>query len=65
MKEILKNDDTVSGTASAASIWIVGAIGAATAMGAWGYAIALAAINWLVFRIFMRMKRESTSNRDA
>lgn len=62
---ILKNDDTVSGTASAASIWIVGAIGAATAMGAWGYAIALAAINWLVFRMFMRMKRESTSNRDA
>lgn len=62
---ILKNDDTVSGTASAASIWIVGAIGAATAMGAWGYAISLAAINWLVFRMFMRMKRESTSNRDA
>ena len=62
---ILKQNDSVSGTASAASIWIVGAIGAATAMGAWGYAIALAAINWLVFRMFTRMKRESRSSRDA
>lgn len=56
---ILKNHDTVSGTASAASIWIVGAIGAATAMNAWGFAGALAVINWLMFRVFMRMKRES------
>lgn len=62
---ILKNEDSVSGTASAASIWIVGAIGAATAMGAWGYAVALAAINWLVFRMFMRMKRESSGCDDA
>lgn len=62
---ILKNDDTVSGTASAASIWIVGAIGAATAMGAWGYAVALAVINWLVFRMFMRMKRDSGRSRDS
>ena len=56
---ILKHDDTVSGTASAASIWIVGAIGAAAAMSAWGFAVALAVINWLVFRVFMRLKVRS------
>lgn len=61
---ILKSDDSVYGTASAASIWIVGAIGAATAMGAWGYAVALAIINWLIFRVFMRMKRNSDRSRD-
>lgn len=41
---ILKHDDSVSGTASAASIWIMGAIGTATAMWAWGYAIAFTAV---------------------
>ncbi len=61
---ILKNDNTVSGTASASSIWIVGAIGAATAMGAWGFAVVLAAINWLMFRVFMRRKRESDCSED-
>lgn len=61
---ILKSDDSVYGTASAVSIWIVGAIGAATAMGAWGYAVTLAIINWLIFRVFMRMKRNSDRSRD-
>lgn len=54
---ILKNDNSVSGTASAASIWIMGGIGAATAMGAWGYAVALSLINWMVLRVFARIKQ--------
>lgn len=62
---ILKNNDSVSGTASAASIWIVGAIGAAAAMGAWGYAVALAVINWMVFWLFTKMKRDSERSRDS
>lgn len=62
---ILKTDDSVSGTASAASIWIVGAIGAATALGAWGYAIALAFINWVVLRAFVRLKQKSDDSRES
>lgn len=42
---ILKHDDHVSGTASAASIWVVGAMGAAAGYGYWGYAVALSLIN--------------------
>lgn len=53
---ILKHDDSVSGTASAASVWIIGAVGASTALGAWGYAIALTALNWFVLRAFTLLK---------
>ena len=37
---ILKHDDHVSGTASAASIWVTIALGASVAYGYWYYAIA-------------------------
>ena len=53
---ILKHDDHVSGTASAASIWVVGAIGAAAGFGYWGHAIVLAVINFLVVALFGRFK---------
>lgn len=58
---ILKHDDHVSGTASAASIWVVGAMGAAAGFGYWGYAIALSAINLLVVLVLGRFK---TGKRD-
>ncbi len=58
---ILKHDDHVSGTASAASIWVVGAMGAAAGFGYWGYAIALSAINVGVVLVLGRFK---TSNHD-
>lgn len=45
---ILKNDDHVTGTASAASIWVTGAIGASAGFGFWGYAIALSALNFAI-----------------
>lgn len=54
---ILKHNDSVSGTASAASIWIMGSIGAATALGAWGYAVALSVVNFMVLFFFTRLKR--------
>ncbi len=53
---ILKHDDSVSGTASASSIWIMGAIGASTALGAWGFAVALSAVNFLILWFFARLK---------
>ena len=42
---ILKHDDHVEGTASAASIWITGAVGAAVGFGLWGLAIVLSLLN--------------------
>jgi len=54
---ILKYDDHVAGTASAASIWVVGAIGAAAGLGYWGHAIALALINFTVMVVFGMIKK--------
>lgn len=42
---IFKEGATVRGTATAASIWCTGALGAAVAFGAWDIAILLSAIN--------------------
>jgi len=42
---ILKHDNHVAGTASAASIWITGAVGAAVGFGLWGLAIVLSLLN--------------------
>lgn len=53
---ILKHDDHVTGTASAASIWMVGAIGAAAGFGQWGHAIALSVLNLAVITCFGRLK---------
>ncbi len=58
---ILKHDDYVSGTAAAASIWVVGAIGAATGFGYWGYAVSLAVLNFGVVLLFGRMKHKTES----
>ena len=55
---ILKNSDHVSGTASAASIWMVGAIGAAAALGFWGHAIVLALANIGVLLLLGRFKKK-------
>jgi len=33
-------------------------------MSAWGFAVALAVINWLVFRVFMRLKVRSDRSLD-
>jgi putative Mg2+ transporter-C (MgtC) family protein len=54
---ILKHDDYVSGTAAAASIWVVGAIGAAAGFGYWGYALALSLLNLAVVLWFGRLKK--------
>ncbi|MFP7721671.1 MgtC/SapB family protein [Lysobacter sp. A3-1-A15] len=53
---ILKHDSTVSGTASAASIWVVGALGAAVGFGLWGFAVALSVLNLVTVVILGRLK---------
>lgn len=59
---ILKQDNTVDGTAAVASIWIVGTIGAATALGARGYAVALSLLNWTILKICSRLKANAPSS---
>jgi putative Mg2+ transporter-C (MgtC) family protein len=54
---ILKNDDRVFGTTSAASIWITGAVGGAVGLGYWGIAAMLAALNFAVIFVFGRIQQ--------
>lgn len=59
---ILKHDDHVSGTASAASIWVVGALGAAVGFGYWGFAVALSVLNLAAVVLFGYLKKKSGAN---
>ena len=54
---ILKEGATVKGTATAASIWNAGVIGAAVAMGRYEIAILLAALNLLTLRALLPVKQ--------
>jgi putative Mg2+ transporter-C (MgtC) family protein len=54
---ILKEGATVRGTATAASIWNAGVIGAAVAMDHFGTAITLSALNLFTLRAFLPLKR--------
>lgn len=56
---LIKHEDHVSGTASAASIWMVGALGAAAGFGQWPLAIALSLINLAVVIFLGRWKRRT------
>ncbi len=54
---ILKKDDQVLGTASAASIWITAAIGVAVGHGEYATAVALSVINFVILWGFSRLKK--------
>ena len=54
---IIKDSDTVRGTASAASIWVTGALGAAVGFQFWSLAIALSISNFVVIVLMTRLKR--------
>ena len=53
---ILKEGVTVRGTATAASVWNAGVIGAAVAMDHYGIAIALAVLNLFTLRALLPLK---------
>jgi putative Mg2+ transporter-C (MgtC) family protein len=55
---IFKGEDTVSGTASAASIWNCGAIGLSVAYNRFEIAILLSLLNVVTLWLFGRVKRE-------
>lgn len=48
---ILKDGDGVRGTATAASVWVVGAVGAAAGYNRWEIAIVLSLITFLTLRL--------------
>jgi putative Mg2+ transporter-C (MgtC) family protein len=53
---ILRDGITVKGTATAASVWNAGVIGASVAMGHYGIAIALALLNLFTLRALLPVK---------
>ena len=55
---ILKHENHVTGTASAASIWVTGAIGASVAYGFWVYALVLTLANFLLVAVLTPLKPE-------
>jgi putative Mg2+ transporter-C (MgtC) family protein len=54
---ILKEGTTVKGTATAASVWNAGVIGAAVAMNHYGIAITLAILNLFTLRALLPVKK--------
>jgi putative Mg2+ transporter-C (MgtC) family protein len=54
---ILRAGASVRGTATAASVWNAGVIGAAVALNHYGIAITLAALNWFTLRALLPLKR--------
>jgi putative Mg2+ transporter-C (MgtC) family protein len=61
---ILKGEGTVRGTATAASIWNTGAIGAATAFGRYEIALVLSLVNFAALRWLQAFKHEGSGNRE-
>ena len=55
---ILKSSDGVQGTASAAGVWVTGALGAAVGFGRWDLALSMALVNFLLVAGLSRVKRE-------
>jgi len=60
---ILKHGVSVRGTATAASFWNTGAIGACAAYGRYEIALVLSLINFLTFRFLTELKNHSEEER--
>jgi putative Mg2+ transporter-C (MgtC) family protein len=61
---ILREGLSVHGTATAASVWSTGALGAAIAFGRIDIAVALALLNFLTLRALLPIKRRLDKRRD-
>jgi putative Mg2+ transporter-C (MgtC) family protein len=61
---ILKNRDGVEGTATAASIWNTGAIGAAVALNRYEIALVLSILNFITLRFLTPIKRSLSDEQD-
>jgi putative Mg2+ transporter-C (MgtC) family protein len=54
---IMQSHGSVRGLTTAASIWVVAAIGVAAGGGQWGFALALTATTWIVLRGFRAIEQ--------
>jgi putative Mg2+ transporter-C (MgtC) family protein len=59
---ILKNDDQVHGTATAASIWLTGAIGAAVGYEQYEIALIISVINFLTLSLLNSTKHQQKAD---
>jgi putative Mg2+ transporter-C (MgtC) family protein len=59
---ILKTGASVRGTATAASLWATGAVGAAVALGSYDVAIAIAAMTFLTLKFVTPFKVEDVKD---
>jgi putative Mg2+ transporter-C (MgtC) family protein len=62
---ILKSNTTVHGTATAASIWTFGVVGAAVAEGRFVMALVLAALNFVALRVLLPWKQSLDTKGEA
>jgi len=58
---ILKLGSAVRGTATAASLWATGAIGAAVGLGSYDVAVTIAAFTFLTLKLLLPLKQESNT----
>lgn len=62
---IVKESGRVGGTATAAGIWITGAIGISVAYGRYEIALTLSVLSFLIFQFFSYFKRRDHDCKDA
>ncbi len=62
---ILKEGDTVTGTATAASVWSTGAIGAAAAYGNYEVGLIISLANLLILRFLTPLKRSIDESKET
>lgn len=62
---ILKEDNRVRGTATAASVWSTGAVGAAVAFDRYDVAIAVVVLNFLVLRFLTPLKQNLADDHEG
>lgn len=61
---ILRLKDSVQGTATAASLWVTGAIGVACGLGTYDVALMLALVAFLVLRLMPPLKKVAGADED-
>lgn len=62
---ILRRQDSVKGTATAASLWVTGAIGVSVGLGSLDVALVLAAVAYLTLRALTPIKRQADGRSGA
>ena len=61
---ILKEGATIKGTATAASVWNTGVVGAAVALGRYEIALTLSLLNFITLRALLPLKRKLEEKRE-